>query len=170
MSYGLAYGLSAFGLSGQLKISVDDAKEQMEAYFARFGGVRDYLRRHRRPGPKDGYTETVFGRRRYVPDLTSDNRQKREMAERAGAERADPGQRRRHHQGRHARRAARIEDARACARGCCCRCTTSWSARWSPGERDDARRWCRRRWAAPTRCGAAGGVRRIRPNWDAAAH
>jgi len=83
MSYGLAYGLSAFGLSGQLKISVDDAKEQMEAYFARFGGVRDYLRRTVAQARTDGYTETVFGRRRYVPDLTSDNRQKREMAERA---------------------------------------------------------------------------------------
>ena len=45
MSYGLAYGLSAFGLSGQLKISVDEAEEQMDAYFARFGGMRDYLRR-----------------------------------------------------------------------------------------------------------------------------
>ncbi len=82
MSYGLAYGLSAFGLSGQLKISVDEAREQMEAYFARFGGVRDYLRRTVDQARKDGYTETVFGRRRYVPDLTSDNRQKREMAER----------------------------------------------------------------------------------------
>jgi DNA polymerase-1 len=82
MSYGLAYGLSAFGLSGQLKISVDDAKEQMEAYFARFGGVRDYLRNTVAQARKDGYTETVFGRRRYVPDLNSDNRQKREMAER----------------------------------------------------------------------------------------
>jgi DNA polymerase-1 len=82
MSYGLAYGLSAFGLSGQLKISVDEAKEQMEAYFARFGGVRDYLRRTVDRARAEGYTETVFGRRRYVPDLTSDNRQKREMAER----------------------------------------------------------------------------------------
>jgi DNA polymerase-1 len=83
MSYGLAYGLSAFGLSGQLKISVEDAKEQMEAYFARFGGIRDYLRRTVALARTEGYTETVFGRRRYVPDLTSDNRQKREMAERA---------------------------------------------------------------------------------------
>ncbi len=82
MSYGLAYGLSAFGLSGQLKISVEEAREQMEAYFARFGGVRDFLRRTVAQARLDGYTETVFGRRRYVPDLTSDNRQKREMAER----------------------------------------------------------------------------------------
>nr|WP_217180422.1 DNA polymerase I [Nakamurella multipartita] len=82
MSYGLAYGLSAYGLSGQLKISVDEAKEQMEAYFSRFGGVRDYLRDTVARARKDGYTETIFGRRRYVPDLNSDNRQKRAMAER----------------------------------------------------------------------------------------
>ncbi|MBM9466805.1 DNA polymerase I [Nakamurella sp. YIM 132084] len=82
MSYGLAYGLSAYGLSGQLKISVEEAREQMDAYFARFGGVRDFLRDTVDQARKDGYTETVFGRRRYVPDLTSDNRQRREMAER----------------------------------------------------------------------------------------
>ena len=83
MSYGLAYGLSAFGLSGQLKIGVDEAKEQMEAYFARFGGIRDYLRATVDTARIQGYTQTVFGRRRYLPDLTSDNRQRRELAERA---------------------------------------------------------------------------------------
>ena len=82
MSYGLAYGLSAFGLSGQLKISVEEAKEQMDAYFARFGGIRDYLRRSVDEARLDGYTQTLFGRRRYLPDLTSDNRQRRELAER----------------------------------------------------------------------------------------
>ncbi len=82
MSYGLAYGLSAFGLSGQLKISVDEAKEQMEAYFARFGGVRDYLRHSVDEARRSGYTQTLLGRRRYLPDLNSDNRQRRELAER----------------------------------------------------------------------------------------
>ncbi|MBB4682920.1 DNA polymerase I [Amycolatopsis jiangsuensis] len=82
MSYGLAYGLSAYGLSQQLRISTDEAKEQMEAYFARFGGVRDYLQSVVGEAAKRGYTETIFGRRRYLPDLTSDNRQRREMAER----------------------------------------------------------------------------------------
>jgi DNA polymerase I len=82
MSYGLAYGLSAFGLSGQLKISVDEAREQMDAYFARFGGIRDYLRRSVDKARLEGYTETLLGRRRYLPDLDSDNRQRREMAER----------------------------------------------------------------------------------------
>lgn len=82
MSYGLAYGLSTYGLAQQLRISNDDAKEQMDAYFARFGGVRDYLRSVVEQAGKVGYTETVFGRRRYLPDLSSDNRQRREMAER----------------------------------------------------------------------------------------
>ncbi|HKN52714.1 MAG TPA: DNA polymerase I [Amycolatopsis sp.] len=82
MSYGLAYGLSAYGLSQQLRISTEEAKEQMEAYFARFGGVRDYLHSVVGEAAKVGYTETIFGRRRYLPDLNSDNRQRREMAER----------------------------------------------------------------------------------------
>ncbi|MFC9788920.1 DNA polymerase I [Rhodococcus sp. NPDC127528] len=83
MSYGLAYGLSAFGLAAQLKISTEEAKAQMDAYFARFGGVRDYLREVVEQARKDGYTSTLFGRRRYLPDLNSDNRQRREVAERA---------------------------------------------------------------------------------------
>ena len=82
MSYGLAYGLSAFGLAQQLKISADEARGQMDAYFARFGGVRDYLRSVVAEARQSGYTETIMGRRRYLPDLTSDNRQRREMAER----------------------------------------------------------------------------------------
>jgi DNA polymerase-1 len=82
MSYGLAYGLSAYGLSQQLRISTEDAKSQMEAYFSRFGGVRDYLQSVVGEAAKSGYTETIFGRRRYLPDLNSDNRQRREMAER----------------------------------------------------------------------------------------
>ncbi|WP_084385563.1 DNA polymerase I [Rhodococcus sp. WMMA185] len=83
MSYGLAYGLSAFGLAAQLKISTEEAKSQMEAYFARFGGVRDYLREVVEQARKDGFTSTLYGRRRYLPDLNSDNRQRREVAERA---------------------------------------------------------------------------------------
>ena len=82
MSYGLAYGLSPFGLAAQLKITTDEARAQMDAYFARFGGVRDYLYGVVDTARQDGYTETIMGRRRYLPDLTSDNRQRREMAER----------------------------------------------------------------------------------------
>ena len=83
MSYGLAYGLSAYGLASQLKISTEEAKEQMDQYFARFGGVRDYLREVVDQARKDGYTSTVFGRRRYLPELDSSNRNVREAAERA---------------------------------------------------------------------------------------
>ena len=83
MSYGLAYGLSAYGLSQQLKISTDEAKDQMDQYFARFGGVRDYLLDVVEQARKDGYTSTVLGRRRYLPELDSSNRQLREAAERA---------------------------------------------------------------------------------------
>ena len=82
MSYGLAYGLSAFGLSKQLGISTAEAKELMEEYFERFGGVRDYLRDVVAEARRSGFTETILGRRRHLPDLTSDNRQRREMAER----------------------------------------------------------------------------------------
>ena len=82
MSYGLAYGLSAFGLAQQLGISPDEARGQMDAYFSRFGGVRDYLTGVVDQARRDGYTETILGRRRYLPDLTSDNGQRRAMAER----------------------------------------------------------------------------------------
>jgi DNA polymerase-1 len=82
MSYGLAYGLSAFGLSKQLTISTGEAQGLMDEYFARFGGVRDYLDEVVAVARSTGYTETMLGRRRYLPDLTSDNRQRREMAER----------------------------------------------------------------------------------------
>ena len=82
MSYGLAYGLSAFGLSKQLTISTGEAQGLMDEYFARFGGVRDYLRDVVAEARTTGYTQTMLGRRRYLPDLTSDNRQRREMAER----------------------------------------------------------------------------------------
>jgi DNA polymerase-1 len=82
MSYGLAYGLSAFGLSQQLGIETAEARRLMDTYFERFGGVRDYLQRVVEEARGTGYTETLLGRRRYLPDLTSDNRQRREMAER----------------------------------------------------------------------------------------
>ncbi|MFC5994157.1 DNA polymerase I [Pseudonocardia hispaniensis] len=82
MNYGLAYGLSAFGLAAQLRISTEEARGLMDEYFTTFGGVRDYLRSVVERARKDGYTETMLGRRRYLPDLNSDNRQRREMAER----------------------------------------------------------------------------------------
>jgi DNA polymerase-1 len=82
MNYGLAYGLSAFGLSQQLRIDTAEARGLMDEYFETFGGVRDYLGGIVDEARRTGFTETIFGRRRYLPDLTSDNRQRREMAER----------------------------------------------------------------------------------------
>lgn len=82
MSYGLAYGLSAFGLSQQLGISAGEANALMEKYFERFGAVSNYLTDAVDLARQTGYTETILGRRRYLPDLNSDNRQRREMAER----------------------------------------------------------------------------------------
>jgi DNA polymerase I len=82
MNYGLAYGLSAYGLSQQLRITPDEARGLMDEYFQQFGGIRDYLNEVVAQARMDGYTQTILGRRRYLPDLTSDNRQRREMAER----------------------------------------------------------------------------------------
>ncbi len=82
-SYGLAYGLSSYGLAQQLGISVPEAADLRERYFERFGGVRDYLASLVEQARHDGFTQTMFHRRRYLPDLASDNRQRREMAERA---------------------------------------------------------------------------------------
>jgi DNA polymerase-1 len=82
MSYGLAYGLSPYGLAQQLGITPEEARDQMDTYFDRFGGIRDYLTGVVAQARMDGYTETILGRRRYLPDLTSDNGQRRQMAER----------------------------------------------------------------------------------------
>ena len=82
MSYGLAYGLSAYGLAQQLNLSPGEAQELMHSYFKRFGGIQDYLKTVVEEARDKGYTETILGRRRYLPDLTSDNRQRREVAER----------------------------------------------------------------------------------------
>lgn len=83
MSYGLVYGLSAYGLSNQLGIPAGEAKQIMESYFQRFGGVKRYLDQVVEQARRDGYTSTIFGRRRYLPELNSDNRVARENAERA---------------------------------------------------------------------------------------
>lgn len=83
MSYGLAYGLSPFGLSKQLGISVDEATGLRTNYFKRFGRVGKFLRSIVKDAHKNGYTKTMFGRRRTLPDLQSSNRQRREAAERA---------------------------------------------------------------------------------------
>ena len=82
MSYGLAYGLSSYGLAQQLDISPTDASILMGKYFERFGGIQSYLKEVVRIARDKGYTETIMGRRRYLPDLNHENRQRREVAER----------------------------------------------------------------------------------------
>jgi DNA polymerase-1 len=82
MSYGLAYGLSSYGLAQQLDISPTDATALMAKYFERFGGIQDYLKQVVIEARQQGYTETILGRRRYLPDLNHENRQRREIAER----------------------------------------------------------------------------------------
>ena len=82
VNYGLAYGLSAYGLSNQLKISVNEASRLMDGYFEEFGHVREYLNSLVTQARRTGYTQTLLGRRRYLPDLGSTNRTRRDMAER----------------------------------------------------------------------------------------
>ena len=145
MNYGLAYGLSAYGLSQQLRITPDEARGLMEGYFEQFGGVRDYLYEVVAQARKDGYTQTIMGRRRYLPDLTSDNRQRREMAERMALNAPIQGS------------AADIikvamlgggpgaARAGAWRRGCCSRCTTSFCSRSPRASWTGCARW----WARP---------------------
>jgi DNA polymerase-1 len=83
ISYGLAYGLSSFGLAQTLDIDPASASELMAKYFERFGGIRDYLKTVVVTAREKGYTETILGRRRYLPELNHENRQRREIAERA---------------------------------------------------------------------------------------
>ena len=82
VTYGLAYGLSAYGLAQGIGIPPDEARALMDAYFERFGKVKAYLDATVIQARRDGYTSTILGRRRYLPDLASDSRQRRQMAER----------------------------------------------------------------------------------------
>jgi DNA polymerase-1 len=82
VTYGLAYGLSAYGLAQGIGIPPDEARALMDAYFERFGKVKAYLDGVVAQARRDGYTQTILGRRRYLPDLASDSYQRRQMAER----------------------------------------------------------------------------------------
>ena len=151
MSYGLAYGLSAFGLSKQLTISTGEAQGLMDEYFARFGGVRDYLREVVAEARATGYTATMLGRRRYLPDLMSDNRQRREGAERMALNAPIQGS-----AADIIKLAMKGVDAALTAegprsRGSCSRCTTSSSWRWPPGSTRPSRPSCAARWAPRSR-------------------
>lgn len=82
VNYGLAYGMNAWGLAQRLDIAPDEAQEIMDGYFDGFPAIKEYLRAQVERARVDGYTETLLGRRRYIPELTSDNRRIRELGER----------------------------------------------------------------------------------------
>ena len=114
MSYGLAYGLSAFGLSRQLRIERPrEAQQLMDDYFERFGAVRNYLESVVAQARKDGYTSTILGRRRYLPDLSIRQSSAPGCCGADGAQRTNPGIGCRHHQDRHARRRRGPDDREA---------------------------------------------------------
>lgn len=83
INFGLIYGMSAFGLAGQLGIERSAAQHYIDRYFARYPGVADYMKRTRSAAAEQGYVETVFGRRLWLPEIRSSNVQRRQGAERA---------------------------------------------------------------------------------------
>ncbi len=83
INFGLIYGMSSFGLAGQLGIERGAAQSYMERYFARYPGVADYMQRTREAAKAQGYVETVFGRRLWLPEISGANGMRRQAAERA---------------------------------------------------------------------------------------
>ena len=171
MSYGLAYGLSAYGLAQQLQITPEEARGQMHAYFERFGGIRDYLDTVVEEARLTGYTETTLGRRRYLPDLTSDNRQRREMAERMALNAPIQGSAADvikvamlNVEKAIAAEGLRVPDAAAGAR-------RARARGGAGGEGGSSRRWSAGRWPARPTCRCALEVSvGFGASWDAAAH
>ena len=82
INFGLIYGMSAFGLAKQLGILRGEAQEYVDLYFQRYPGVKDYMERTRELAGEQGYVETIFGRRLYLPDIKARNAQRRQAAER----------------------------------------------------------------------------------------
>jgi len=82
INFGLIYGMSAFGLSKQLGIGRADAQNYMDLYFERYPGVLNYMQSIRAAASEQGYVETWFGRRLYLPEINSSNFQMRQAAER----------------------------------------------------------------------------------------
>ena len=83
INFGLIYGMSPFGLSRQLGISLDEARGYTELYFDRYPGVQDYMKRTRQQAKEQGFVETVFGRRLYLPDIQARQARRRQYAERS---------------------------------------------------------------------------------------
>jgi len=83
VNFGLIYGMSAFGLAKQLGVSRNEAQQYVDRYFERFPGVLDYMERTRKQAHEQGYVETLFGRRLYLPEINAQNMMRRKGAERA---------------------------------------------------------------------------------------
>ena len=83
INFGLIYGMSAFGLSKQLRIARHEAQDYIDLYFNRYPGVKEYMEKTKSQAKEKGYVETVFGRRLYLPDIDSSNYQRRQYAERS---------------------------------------------------------------------------------------
>ncbi|MFT3929065.1 MAG: DNA polymerase I [Spongiibacteraceae bacterium] len=83
INFGLIYGMSAFGLAKQLHVGRGEAQQYVDLYFARYPGVKEFMDRTRTQAAERGYVETLFGRRLYLPEITSTNAQRRQAAERA---------------------------------------------------------------------------------------
>ena len=148
VSYGLAYGMEAYGLGQRLDIPTDEAAEILDAYFEAFPTVKAYMERTVAEARERGYTETLFGRRRQIPELSSANFRHPPGGRAPGDERRHPGPRRRHLQGRAGRLDARARRERAWRAGSSSRCTTRSSSRCRPAEHDDAAELVRRQMAA----------------------
>ncbi len=82
INFGLIYGMSAFGLAKQLNIGRYEAQDYIDVYFTRYPGVKAYMDQTREQAHEQGYVETVFGRRLYLPEINSRNGQRRQYAER----------------------------------------------------------------------------------------
>jgi DNA polymerase-1 len=82
INFGLIYGMSAFGLAKQLKIGRNEAQDYVDAYFEKYPGVLEFMDRIRKQAAEDGYVETMFGRRLYLPEINARNGMRRQAAER----------------------------------------------------------------------------------------
>lgn len=101
-NFGIIYGISAFGLKQRMgNITMEEAKRIIDGYFTAYPKVKEYMERVVAQARETGYVETIFGRRRYLPDIRSANSVVRSLAERNAINAPHTGQRRRHHQNRH---------------------------------------------------------------------
>jgi len=82
INFGIVYGMSSYGLASQLHVSRKEAQTFIDRYFAHFSGIKDYMEAMIRQARKDGFVTTLLGRRRFLPDINSTNRNQREFAER----------------------------------------------------------------------------------------